>query len=68
MFESTDIIIFTLGLTEIWESKERGVVAASNQSKFYKLPEDFKFRVSRFNENLENLKHSYDILKNIIKI
>jgi len=63
MFESTDIIIFTLGLTEIWESKERGIVAASNQSNFYKLPEDFKFRVSRFNENLENLKYSYDILK-----
>lgn len=63
MFKSADIVIFTLGLTEIWESKDRGIVAASNQNKFYNLPNDFKFRVSRFNENLENLKYSYEILK-----
>lgn len=63
MFTSADIVIFTLGLTEIWESKKRGIVASTNPFKHYKLPDDFKFRVSRFNENLENLKYSYEILK-----
>jgi hypothetical protein len=63
MFTSADIVIFTLGLTEIWESKKRGIVSSTNPFKHYKLPNDFKFRVSRFNENLENLKYSYEILK-----
>lgn len=63
MFTSADVIIFTLGLTEIWESKKRGLVASTNPFTHYFLPEDFSFRVSRFNENLENLKYSYDILK-----
>jgi len=63
MFTSADIVIFTLGLTEIWESKERGIVSSTNPFKHYKLPDDFEFRVSRFNENLENLKYSYEILK-----
>tara|TARA_R100000908_G_C3753754_1_gene148094 strand:+ start:272 stop:1228 length:957 start_codon:yes stop_codon:yes gene_type:complete len=63
MFTSADVVIFTLGLTEIWESKKRNIVASTNPFKHYKLPNDFKFRVSRFNENLENLKYSYEILK-----
>lgn len=67
MFTSADIIIFTLGLTEIWESEKRGIVSSTNPFKHYKLPSDFKFRVSRFNENLENLKYSYEVLKNYNK-
>lgn len=63
MFTSADIVIFTLGLTEIWESKERGIVSSTNPLKYYELPKDFKFRVSRFSENLENLKYSYEVLK-----
>jgi len=63
MFESTDLVIFTLGLTEIWESKKRGLVAATNPLKHYPLPSDFEFRVSRYQENLNNLLHSYKVLR-----
>jgi len=63
MFLSADLIILTLGITEIWESPDRGVVAASNQFKNSPLPPDFKFRVSRYQENLDNLIYCYNVLK-----
>jgi hypothetical protein len=63
MFEEADLVIFTLGLTEIWQSEKTGIVAAANPFKHYSLPEDFKFRVSRYQENLDNLKSSYEVLK-----
>jgi hypothetical protein len=60
---NTDILIVTLGLTEIWESKTRGIVAAANPYKHYELPNDFMFRTSSYQENIENLNYIYDVLK-----
>ena len=67
VLSETDILIFTLGLTEIWESQKRGIVIASHPGKHYGIPSDFAFRVSRFQENLDNLVHSFTILKKINK-
>jgi hypothetical protein len=63
MFESADLIIFTLGLTEIWQSEKTGIVVASNPFNNYILPEEFKFRVSRYQENLDNLISAHDLLR-----
>jgi hypothetical protein len=60
---NADLLIITLGLTEIWESKERNLVAASNPINYYKLPDDFIFRTSKYQENIDNLNYAYDILK-----
>ena len=56
-------MIFTLGLTETWVSKQRKLVAASNQVEFQGLPNDFAFHVSTVAENLDNLVSAYEVLK-----
>jgi hypothetical protein len=61
----TDIVIFTLGMTEIWESKSRSIVLGSHPGKHFKIPNDFIFRASTFHENLENLFNAISTLKNI---
>jgi hypothetical protein len=63
ILSSVDLLIVTLGLTEIWESKKRGIVVAANPCKHYKLPDDFVFRTSKYQENLDNLNFMYDLLK-----
>jgi hypothetical protein len=63
ILNNIDLLIITLGLTEIWESKERGFVVASNPYKHYELPRDFKFRASKYQENLYNLVYVYNVLK-----
>lgn len=60
---NADLLIITLGLTEIWESKKRKLVAASNPFKYYKLPDDFEFRTTKYQENLDNLNYIYKLLK-----
>lgn len=59
----SDVFIITLGLTEIWESKKRGFVAASHVAKKYTLPDDFVFRKSYYEENISNLLYVYEVLK-----
>lgn len=63
VFLETEILIVTLGLTEIWESQKRNIVIASHPGKHYELPKDFHFRVSSFAENLANLKYALSVLK-----
>ncbi len=61
VLSTADLLIFTLGLTEIWEHLDRGF-AIGGYNKFC-IPENLRFRVSRYHENLENLEKAYLILK-----
>lgn len=63
MLTDADVLIFTLGLTEIWESKRRNMVVASHPYKHYDLPADFVFRTSKYEENLKNLQDAFKTLK-----
>jgi len=63
ILRNVDLLIITLGLTEIWKSEKRNIVAASNPCKHYNLPEDFMFTTSNYEENIDNLNYVYDLLK-----
>jgi len=60
-FLSAGLLIITLGTTEIWRA---GMTAATNPYKHYQLPNEFKYRLSGYVENLANMKQVYMILKN----
>ena len=56
-----DVFILTLGLTEIWESNVTGKVWPSPAGVYAKVNpeaflEEFEFRVSTYQENLDNLR------------
>jgi hypothetical protein len=63
MFAEAELLILTLGMTEVWKSEKRNFVAPSNTGKYYSLPKDFFFQESDYSENLESLKRSCSILK-----
>jgi len=63
VLSNVNLLIITLGLTEIWEDKISKLIVASNPEKYYKLPSNFTFRVSDYQENLSNLNHVYNLLK-----
>lgn len=54
---NSEILILTLGLVEIWECAKSGLVIGAHPGSAYKLPRQYKPRVSDFSENLENLKY-----------
>lgn len=59
------VIIITLGLTEIWESKSDGSVICLPSGPYVNEGgdmTDYRFRVSRFDENLANLERIYSLL------
>jgi hypothetical protein len=60
ILNEAELIILTFGTTEIWRGR---VTAASNQHKYFELPSDFKFHVSTYEENKENMEYFIRILK-----
>lgn len=59
---NTEVLILTLGLVEIWQDEKDGLVLGAHPGGAYKLPKQFKPRVSEFSENLHNLKHAIKTL------
>ena len=57
-----DVLVYTLGLTEIWEDADRGFVIGG-RDKDLPFSSNITFRVSRHQENLYNLNRSYEIIK-----
>ena len=63
--EQADVLILTLGLTEIWQDSVDGSVICLPSGPFVKEGGDmsrYEFRVSRYNENLENLETIHAIM------
>jgi hypothetical protein len=63
--EQAEVFILTLGLTEIWEDKKDGSVICLPSGPYVKEGGDmsrYRFRVSRYNENLENLERIHTIM------
>jgi len=63
--ERAEILILTFGLTEIWEDKVDGSVICLPSGPYPKEGGDmsrYSFRVSRYNENLENLERIHAIM------
>jgi hypothetical protein len=59
------VLILTLGLTEIWEDKEDGSVICLPSGPYVNERGDmsrYRFRVSRYGENLENLETIHSIM------
>lgn len=67
MLCEAEVLILTLGLTEIWESTEREIVISSHPGSHYSIPSDFRFRVSRYQENLNNLLEGLALLRSVNK-
>ena len=60
-----EVLILTLGLTEIWEDSRDGYVICLPSGPYVREGGDmsrYRFRVSRFAENLENLERIHDIM------
>ena len=63
--KQAQVFILTLGLTEIWEDKKDGSVICLPSGPYVKEGGDmsrYRFRVSRYNENLENLERIHAIM------
>ena len=63
--EKAEVFILTLGLTEIWEDRNDGSVICIPTGPYVKEGGDmdrYRFRVSRHQENLENLERIYEIM------
>ncbi|WP_028583854.1 GSCFA domain-containing protein [Desulfogranum mediterraneum] len=66
VLQTARVLILTLGLTEIWEDREDGSVIALPGGPYANQGGDmsrYRFRVSRFQENLENLEHIHGLLR-----
>jgi len=60
------VLILTLGLTEIWEDKSDQSVICLPSGPYFNEGgglDEYVFRVSRYQENLDNLEKIYQILK-----
>jgi hypothetical protein len=60
------LLVLTLGLTEIWEDREDGSVISLPSGPYVKEGGDmsrYRFRVSRYGENLENLERIRHLLR-----
>lgn len=60
------VLILTLGLTEIWEDKlDQSVICLPSGPYFNEGGgrDEYAFRVSRYQENLDNLERIYSIIK-----
>jgi hypothetical protein len=63
--QEADVLIVTLGLTEIWEDVNDGSVICLPAGPYVNEYGDmsrYRFRVSRYHENLENLERSAALL------
>ena len=63
--EKADVLILTLGLTEIWEDGKDGAVICIPSGPYVKEGGDmgrYRFRVSRYDENLENLERIHHLM------
>jgi hypothetical protein len=63
--EKAEILILTLGLTEIWEDTVDGSVICLPAGPYVKEGGDmsrYRFRVSRYEDNLKNLERIYEIM------
>jgi len=63
--QEADVLILTLGLVEIWEDTVDGSVICLPSGPYPKEGGDmsrYRFRVSRFQENMDNLERIYDIM------
>jgi hypothetical protein len=64
--EEAHVLILTLGLTEIWEDKHDGSVICLPSGPYVNEGGDmgrYRFRVSRYAENLENLEAVHRIMQ-----
>jgi hypothetical protein len=63
--EKARVLILTLGLTEIWQDTIDGAVICLPAGPYVKEGGDmsrYRFRVSRYEENLENLERIHEIM------
>ena len=63
--EAAEVLILTLGLTEIWEDQIDGAVICLPSGPYPNEGGDmqrYRFRVSRYTENLENLERIHAIM------
>ncbi|UCE53823.1 MAG: GSCFA domain-containing protein [Desulfobacterales bacterium] len=63
--QRAEVLILTLGLTEIWQDRVDGSVISLPSGPYVKEGGDmdrYGFRVSRYTENLENLERIHEIM------
>jgi hypothetical protein len=63
--EKAEVLILTLGLTEIWQDTSDGAVICLPAGPYVKEGGDmsrYRFRVSRYEENLKNLERIHEIM------
>ena len=63
--QRAQVLILTLGLTEIWQDRLDGSVISLPSGPYVKEGGDmgrYEFRVSRYTENLENLERIHEIM------
>jgi hypothetical protein len=63
LFNETDVFILTLGLSEVWYDEPTGGVFWRTLPKDKYDPERHKFRVSTVEENRENLREIYRLVR-----
>lgn len=64
--ENAEVLILTLGLTELWEDVEDGSVICLPSGPYVNEGgnmDRYRFRVSRYDENLENLERIYSLME-----
>jgi len=64
--EQAEVLILTFGLTEIWEDRNDGSIICLPSGPYVNEGGDmsrYRFRVSRYQENLGNLERMYELLK-----
>lgn len=65
VLEKAEVVILTLGLTEVWEDMHDGSVICLPSGPYVNEGGDmssYQFRVSRYQENLENLQRIHAIM------
>ena len=63
MFDETDLFILTFGLSEIWYDEPTGNVFWRTIPKANYDPDRHKFRVSTVEENKDNMRAIYDLIR-----
>ena len=63
MFDDTDVFILTFGLSEVWYDEPTGNVFWRTIPKSSYDPDRHKFRVSTVDENKENLRSIYRLIR-----
>ncbi len=63
MFDNTDVFILTFGLSEIWYDEATENVFWRTIPKDVYNPERHKFRVSTVEENTDNMRKIYDLIR-----